>query len=50
MMKQALKVENQTVEMVPHVPFCMAYPDVIPDGNANGKACEAMCAIPKPHP
>jgi hypothetical protein len=38
MMKQTFKVENENVEMVPCVPFCMAYPDVILDGNARGKA------------
>ena len=50
MMKQTFKIENQDVEMVPRVPFRMAYPEVIPDGNARGKACKAMCAIFKPHP
>jgi hypothetical protein len=42
MMKQAFKVENQEVEKVPRVPFCMAYPVVMPDGNARGKAGEAL--------
>jgi hypothetical protein len=48
MLKHTFKVENQDVEMVPGIPLCMAYPDVIPDGNASGKACKAMCTIIKP--
>jgi hypothetical protein len=48
MMKQTFKVENQGVEMVPRVPFCMAYPDVIPDGNEVAKPAKQRALFLNP--